>query len=67
MKTTVIIKDELVDLLVKHAFETYKSKKKISEALNSILADFFFKKKELFGSTKPFDLSDLRDKSDRFN
>ncbi len=70
VKTTVILKDELAEMLQEFSTKTFKSKKKMSEALNFILADFFCRKKDLFGSTKlaPGDsLADLRDKRDRFD
>lgn len=70
MKTTIVLRDELAEMLQDYSVQTYHSKKKLSEALNSILADFFSRKKSLFGTTKlaPGDsLADLRDKHDRFD
>ena len=67
VKTTVVIKDELADALRDFSLKTYKSRKKLSEALNFILSDFFSKKKEMFGSSEPFSISDVREKHDRFD
>ena len=67
MKTTVIIKDDLRELLVNEAKEEYGSVRKVSELLNDIIAKHFAMKKNLFGSTKRFDVDDVRDESDRFD
>ncbi|MEK6981819.1 MAG: hypothetical protein AABX38_02710 [Candidatus Micrarchaeota archaeon] len=66
MKTTVLIKDELYSLLVREAKEEYGSMRKLSELVNVILAKHFSKKKNLFGSTKRFNLDDVREEKDRF-
>ncbi|MFQ5406416.1 MAG: hypothetical protein ACE5DI_04645 [Candidatus Micrarchaeia archaeon] len=66
MKTTVILRDDLYELLVKEAVKKRGSVRKLSEELNAIIASHFAKK-SLFGTTKPFSLSDVRDENDRFD
>lgn len=66
MKSTFLIKDELYALLVEEAKTSYGSVRKLSQVLNNILGRYFGRKKDLFGTTRPFDLSHLRDKRDRF-
>ncbi len=65
VKTTVMLQPEIYQQLADEAKSEYGSIRKMSEALNRILARHFVKKKSLFGTTKPFDISDLRDKNDR--
>lgn len=67
LKTTVLLQPELYHQLADEAKSQYGSVRKMSEALNRILARHFLKKKDMFGSTKePFDYSGFRDKKDRF-
>ena len=65
MKTTVLIDDELYEMLSEEARNTYGSMRKMSSMLNEILSRHFARKKDMFGSTPRFDVSDLRDKKDR--
>ena len=67
MKTTLILRDDLQELLVREALETRGSARKVSEVLNAILAKHFSAKKDLFGSTKRFSLAGIRDERDRFD
>ncbi len=66
MKTTVLIEDDLYAMLANEAKHEYGGLRKVSVALNGILARHFSRKKDLFGLTsKPFDTPWVRDKKDR--
>ncbi len=70
MKTTLIIEDDLYELLERFSRTTTKSRRKLSQTLNRILGEYFGKKQDLFGSTKiprHLLLKDLREKHDRFD
>lgn len=60
-KTTVLLRDDLHEILVAEA-----GKRKISERINEILAEHLLKeKKGLFGTMRKVDVSDLRDHRER--
>lgn len=60
-KTTVLLRDDLYDILVAEA-----GKRKISERINEILAEHLIKKrKSLFGTMRKVDVKDLRDHRER--
>jgi len=61
-KTTVILREDLHDILIKEA-----GKRRISEKINEILAEHLLKKKRksLFGTMPKVDVSDLRDHKNR--
>ncbi len=65
MKTTVLISDEMYTILAQEAREKYGNRRSLSSMLNDILKNYFSKKKDMFGSSKPFDTSNFRDKTDR--
>ncbi len=65
VKTTVVLQPDLYHQLTDEAKNEYGSVRKMSEALNRILARHFLKKQELFGISKPFDTPFVRDKNDR--
>ena len=70
MKTTLIIEDDLYELLEQFSRTTTKSKRKLSQTLNHILGEYFGKKRDLFGTTKVprhIMLKGLREKHDRFD
>ena len=60
-KTTVLLRDDLYDILVAEA-----GKRKISERINEILAEHLLKeRKSLFGTMRKVDVRDLRDHRER--
>ncbi|MCX6768018.1 MAG: hypothetical protein NTY90_04815 [Candidatus Micrarchaeota archaeon] len=67
MKTSFIVRDELYEMLVEEAKKQYGTARKLSEALNAILARHFVKKKSLFGTTRRFSLQGVREEHDRFD
>ena len=67
MKTTVILDDELHAFLMEEAKSRHGSVRKLSALLNELVRAYFLKKKDLFGTTKRFDIKDARDESDRFD
>ncbi len=72
MRTTITIDDEIYKKLVNESIEKYGNTKKLSEIINSLLREFLLstrqQKREDFSGMlgkRRFDLSDLRDESDR--
>ena len=60
-KTTVLLRDDLYDILVAEA-----GKRKISKRINEILAEHLIKeRKSLFGTMRKVDVSDLRNHRER--
>lgn len=68
MKTTVVIDDVIYEMLRETSARELRKQRGVSEYLNRILHEFFSRKKskEMFGSTKRFDLKGYRDEDDRF-
>ncbi|MFH1106767.1 MAG: hypothetical protein V1787_02630 [Candidatus Micrarchaeota archaeon] len=70
VKTTVVIRDELYEALVQFSQNTLHGKRKVSAALNSILGDFFGRRKDMYGILKATPkqralmYKDLREKND---
>ncbi|MBI4360806.1 hypothetical protein HY572_03470 [Candidatus Micrarchaeota archaeon] len=65
IKTTLLIQDELYELLVEESKQKYGSLRRVSETLNDILRAHFAKRNDFFGISKPFDEPFVRDKADR--
>lgn len=68
MRTTIILKDELYAELIQQTITAHGSARKLSETINDLLSKCIAKSKvpkSMFGTMKPFDLSDVRDKSER--
>ncbi len=63
IKTTVMIRDDLYNILRKEA-----GKRGVSEKINEILAEHLLRekpRKDLFGTMRKVDLNDLRNHTDR--
>ena len=73
VKTTVVIRDELYDALVQFSQTTMHSKRKVSVTLNSILRDFFGRRKDMYGvlratpRQRALMYKDLREKNDHLD
>ncbi len=72
MRTTVYIEDDIYQKLVNESIEEYGNSKSISKVLNDLLKAILkirvkTKRKSFYGvlGQKNWDLSDLRDESDR--
>ena len=65
MKTTVILDDNIYSFLVEESKHKYGTVRKVSLVLNELIKKYIANKKEMFGTTKPFDTSDIRDEEDR--
>jgi hypothetical protein len=70
VKTTVVLDEEIYDALVQFSQNTLHSKRKVSAVLNSILGEYFGRRKDMFGSLKATPrqkallYKDLREKND---
>lgn len=67
MRTTIILKEELYEKLVKEAIARHGSVRKLSAVTNELLSKYFATKEvpeSMFGSLKRFSLKDLRDEKD---
>lgn len=65
MKTTVIFEDNLYSFLIGESEHRYGTKKRVSLVLNELIRKYIAGQREMFGTTKPFDISDVRDEGDR--
>jgi len=71
MRTTVYMEDDIYKKLINESIEKYGTAKKLSEVLNALLREALLtkpqKRKDFSGmlGKERFDLSDLRDESDR--
>jgi hypothetical protein len=65
VKTTIQLDDQLYRRLVNEAIRRHGSAKHLSTTINELLRQRLGPVRSMFGSVKPFDLTDLRDKRDR--
>ncbi|MEA3254964.1 MAG: hypothetical protein U9Q22_03910 [Candidatus Altiarchaeota archaeon] len=65
MKTTVILDDNIYSFLVRESEHRYGTRKKMSLVLNELIRKYIVSRKEMFGTTRPFNVSDIRDEGDR--
>jgi len=67
MKTTILLDEDIYEKLVQRAIKEYGSAKNMSKLINKLLREKMRPKHSMFGTIEPFDYSDMRDKSDRYD